>query len=314
MRNFEIIFQESKIILTEGAIAERLKSEFKAEMDCFINHAGVIYSNPGILEFLYKQYIDIARKYNLPIMIMTPTRKVNYESIPKSKFPDRNIESDSCVFLNKIRDSYPDYSCNILLGGLLGCKGDAYRSEDALGVEESYVFHKVQVQKFEKENIDFLFAGIMPEINEAVGMAKAMDDTDMPHIISFMIRKDGRLIDRTPISEAIKTIDKAVIRKPLCYMTNCVHPANLLQALSDDANTNQPQMNRFKGIQANASVLNPEELNNCGILQQNDFDAMVDEMQYLHKQYDLKILGGCCGTDNVFIEDLAMKISGELSN
>jgi len=134
MGNFEKIYSESEIILTEGAIAERLKAGFKAEMDSFINHAGLIYSNPGILEFLYNQYIDIGRKYNLPIMMMTPTRKVNYESIRKSKFPDRDIISDTCLFLNKIRDSYPGYSSKILSGGLLGCKGDAYSSEDALGV------------------------------------------------------------------------------------------------------------------------------------------------------------------------------------
>lgn len=311
MGNFEKIYSESEIILTEGAIAERLKVEFKAEMDSFINHAGLINSNPGILEFLYRQYIDIGRKYDLPIMIMTPTRKVNYESIRKSNFPDRDIISDSCLFLNKIRDSYPDYSSKILLGGLLGCKGDAYSIEDALGVEESYNFHSVQVQKFKKENIDFLFAGIMPEINEAIGMAKAMADIDIPYIISFMIRKDGCLIDRTPICEAIKIIDKAVGRQPICYMTNCVHPANLLQALSEDVNKNQPQMFRFKGIQANASVLNPEELNNCGILQQNDFNTMADELQSLYKQYDLKIFGGCCGTDDTFIDILSRKMVGE---
>lgn len=145
-------------------------------------------------------------------------------------------------------------------------------------------------------------------------MAKAMADTEIPYIISFMIQKDGCLIDRTPIGEAIKTIDKAVSRQPICYMTNCVHPANLLQALSNEVNKIQPQMIRFKGIQANASVLNPEELNNCGILQQNDFNTMTDKMQTLYKQYDLKIFGGYCGTDDTFIDILSRKMVNELHN
>ncbi|MDP4184921.1 MAG: homocysteine S-methyltransferase family protein [Bacteroidota bacterium] len=81
--------------------------------------------------------------------------------------------------MNKIRDSYKDYSENILYGGLLGCRGDAYSSKDALSIEESYKFHRNQTMQFEKENIDFLFAGIMPEINEAIGMAQAMSDTEI---------------------------------------------------------------------------------------------------------------------------------------
>ena len=78
MKIFEKIYEESKIILTEGAMVERLKSEFNAEIDSHINHAGLIYTNPELLEFLYRQYIDIGHKHNLPIMIMTPTRKMNH--------------------------------------------------------------------------------------------------------------------------------------------------------------------------------------------------------------------------------------------
>ena len=308
MKIFEKIFKKSKIILTEGALVERLKAEFNAEIDSHINHAGLIYTKPEILEILYRQYIDIGHKHNLPIMIMTPTRKVNFKSIEKSVFREKNIISDSCSFLNNIRDSYKNYSQSILLGGLLGCKGDAYSSKNALDKEEAYKFHTRQAQCFKKENIDFLFAGIMPEINEATGMAHAMADTGIPYIISFMIRKDGCLIDGTPIYKAIKIIDKHVNPKPICYMTNCVHPTNLRLALSNFKNKNQPQLERFKGIQANASSLCPTELNNCEILHQEDFKTMIDEMQILYKQFNLKIFSGCCGTNNTFLNDLSKKM------
>ncbi len=136
----------------------------------------------------------------------------------------------------------------------MGCKGDAYSSKGTLSKKESYEFHSKQTEEFNDENIEFLFAGIMPEINEAIGMAQAMSETEYPYIISFMVRKDGCLIDGTPISEAIKIIDSEAARKPLCYMTNCVHPTNLLKALSCDNNRDRPELNRFKGIQANASI------------------------------------------------------------
>jgi len=305
---FENCFNSSEFILTEGAIVERLKNEYGIAMDNFINHAGKIYECPDVLATIYQQYIEIAQQYDIPIMLMTPTRKVNFETVKHSKFNDKDVIADSCIYLKKIRDGYPDFISKIFIGGLLGCKGDAYQAEDALGIEESYQFHRIQVAEFKKAKVDFLFAGIMPAISEAMGMAKAMAESGIPYIISFMIRKDGCLLDGTTIADAIKLIDKAVNPQPICYMANCIHPINLKLALEKEFNSEAQQLKRFVGIQANTSSLGPEELNNCGLLQQEDFDEMIDEMIYLIKRYNFKIAGGCCGTNAVFIEKLAEKL------
>ena len=300
--------QSDNYILTEGAIVERLKKEYKIKLDSFINHAGLIYDDSNKLSILYKQYIDIAKKYDIPIMIMTPTRRVNFETIGQSRYSDRDILNDCCTYLKNLRNEYPAFRDKIFIGGLLGCKGDAFQSEDALGVEASYEFHRIQVNQFKEAQVDFLFAGIMPSINEATGMAKAMAESGISYIISFTIRKDGCLLDGTSIANAIKTIDRQVYPKPIGYMSNCIHPLNLKLALENEVNLNCPELDRFLGIQSNASSLSPEELNNCGILQQEDFDEMIDEMSYLTANYNFKILGGCCGTDNIFIEKLAKRL------
>jgi S-methylmethionine-dependent homocysteine/selenocysteine methylase len=106
---FEKIFRESEIVLTEGALAVRLKSEYNITMDKHIAQAGIIYSYPHLLEKLYKQYIDIAVRHNLPIMLMTPTRKANFISVAESAYNSENVIADNCRFLNEkrvnIRDS-----------------------------------------------------------------------------------------------------------------------------------------------------------------------------------------------------------------
>lgn len=43
---FEVCFKRSKFIITEGAIVERLKKEYKAGLDAYVNHAGLIYDSP----------------------------------------------------------------------------------------------------------------------------------------------------------------------------------------------------------------------------------------------------------------------------
>ncbi len=304
--SFVDILNESEVILTEGALVERLKSEYNLEMDEHLNHAKLIRSHPNILEMLYRQYIDIGLKYNLPIMIMTPTRKVNAASLLKSNIENKDIITESCQFLNNIKESYVDKAPNILIGGLLGCKGDAYSGQKKMEIQEAFTFHKNQTTQFKKEQVDFLFAGIMPEINEAIGMAQAMSETNIPYIISFMMTNNGCLMDGTTLTDAIKTIDEEVSPRPICYMTNCIHPTNLRIALANLKD--KSQLNRFKGIQANASILSPEALNNCEMVQQEDFNTMIEEMYLLHQQYGLKILGGCCGTNDLFIAYLSKKI------
>jgi len=312
--HFEKQFHSSGFILTEGAIVERLKKEFNVVLDYRINHAGLIYEPQNILAILYRQYIEVAQKYDLPIMLMTPTRKVNFETIKHSMYADRNLIADSCSYLKDLRNEYPNFCHKIFIGGLLGCKGDAYNSEGALEIEESYEFHKIQVAEFTLAKVDFLFAGIMPAITEAVGMAMAMAKSGIPYIISFMVRKDGCLLDGTSIAEAIKIIDEKVNPRPICYMANCIHPINLKRALEQEVNVNSPQISRFLGIQANTSSLSPEELNNSGVLLQENFDVMIDEMCYLIKKYSFKILGGCCGTDDIFLEKLSKKLKDITKN
>jgi S-methylmethionine-dependent homocysteine/selenocysteine methylase len=307
--SFIKIITESRLVLTEGALVERLKTEFNLKMDDNINHAGLIYDEFSPLEKLYRQYIEIAVKYNLPIMLMTPTRRVNVDTVDKSSFKNKNLISDSCTYLQKIKNSYPGFAHNILIGGLLGCKGDAYSGEKVLNIDDAYHFHKHQTDQFPKEKTDFLFAGIMPEINEAIGMAKAMSETNIPYIISFMVQKNGRLLDGTAISAAIQIIDEQTNPKPTCYFTNCIHPTNLIEALTNVINKDKPLIKRLTGIQANASALSCIELNNCGTLQQDSFDNIIEQMCFLQKNFGLTQFGGCCGTDDTFMEKLAMKLT-----
>lgn len=190
----------------------------------------------------------------------------------------------------------------------MGCKGDAYSKDGHLSTEEAFEFHLWQAEQFKKSKVDYLFAGIMPTLPEAIGMAKAMEATGLPYIISFMIRKDGCLLDGTTINDAIIKIDGYVKRKPIFYMTNCVHPRILNEGLSKDYNNTEAVKKRFKGIQANTSMLSPEELDNSTELKTSDSISLAEDMIELYKKFNLKIFGGCCGTDNTHIDEIGKRL------
>ena len=159
-----------------------------------------------------------------------------------------------------IRKSYGNFSEKIYIGGLTGCKGDAYKPEEALSENDAYHFHKEQMQILADAGVDFLLASTLPEINEAKGISKAMSETNKDYVISFVIRDNGKLLDGTLLNDAIKLVDDSVSTPPLFYLTNCIHPDVLHKSFLNLKDENDILKNRLFGIQANASSKSPEEL------------------------------------------------------
>jgi S-methylmethionine-dependent homocysteine/selenocysteine methylase len=305
---FNAVFEQSPLILMEGAIIERLKREYGLVLDVDLDLAGCIYHDQTVeaMTALFNEYILIAKKYNLPFIMTTPTRRANKERINRSPYDD-GIIRDNVKFLKNIQNGQ---EIKTFVGGLMGCKGDAYLATDVLSVEEAMIFHAWQANILCESGVDFLFAGIMPALSEAIGMAKAMEMTKLPYIISFMIKEDGRLIDGTTIHDAIVAIDQQTLVKPLCYMTNCVHPNILKKALSHSFNKTQTVLERFKGIQANASSLSPDVLDGSHSLKSSSPESLAHEMISLCEEQKLKIFGGCCGTTNYHIDEIAKVLTG----
>jgi S-methylmethionine-dependent homocysteine/selenocysteine methylase len=305
--DFEVCFNKSSAILMEGALGERLKREYNIIFHDRVAMAGLIYNGDSRQAMLniFGEYAAIAEKYNLPFIATTPTRRANRERVMQSSFNEKIIE-DNVRFLQQIKEGT---SIDMFVGGLMGCKGDAYKATEILSIEQAEEFHSWQANLFKSSGVDFLYAGIMPALSEAIGMANAMGNTRLPYIISFMIRDDGKLIDGTTIHDAILNIDNAAVRKPICYMTNCVHPIVLKKALSCSFNQTKLVKERFQGIQANASPLSPEELDNCCQLKCSDGVSLAGDMMELYKYFTPKIFGGCCGTDNTHMEEIARRLN-----
>lgn len=310
--DFRACMERHQTILMEGALGERLKREYGLTFDEQIAMASLIYDKKGAaaLENLWKEYIDIARRYQLPFMATTPTRRANDLRIAMSGYGN-SVIGDNVEFLRNIQRNS---DIEMYVGGLMGCKGDAYTGMGALSEKEAFEFHGPTAKLFENAKADFLYAGIMPVLSEAAGMAKAMDKTKLPYIISFTVQADGRLIDGTTISDAICYIDSITDTNPICYMTNCVHPSIVYKALSHPFNQNEIVKKRFLGIQANTSPLSYAELDNSADLHCSEPEDFAAEMLKLSEITEFKIWGGCCGTDNRHLEFLAKGLKSDVSS
>ncbi len=303
----EQCFENNSLILTEGGVGQRLEKEYSLKPDADIMYASLIYDSIGrsALTAIYRSYLQVAQDYHLPILLLTNTRRANMDRVLRSKFKDRNMMRDYAVFLRELASMY---TCETFIGGMMGCRGNAYCGTEGMSTNEAIHFHTWQMNMFDLDTIDFLFAGIMPTLPETIGMAHVMEKSNLPYIISLMVKQNGTILDGTAIHDVISYTDTATQRNPLCYMTNCVHPSILKEALMQKINQTELVKKRFCGIQANASSLSLKQLDNSAILHTSAAKELAKEFSLLHDSFPLKIFGGCCGTDESHIIELIKQL------
>lgn len=297
----------AKAILTEGAIAERLRRRDDLKLHPTLFNTPLIYDQYGrsCMEEIYGQYRDIAGRRNLPILLCAPTWRVDRNRIRQAGFgPELN--RDAVKFMKTLQTSWQRDDAPVFVGGLVGPRNDCYNSSEALSGKESREYHRWQIMELAASGVDCVVAQTFPAVSEAIGVAKACSEADVPYIISFVINRNGFILDNVPLADGIAFVDREAENKPVGYMVNCVFPTFI------KASEQPPGLfDRLIGIQANASSRDHEQLDNSVLLQQDNIDSWGDKMLELNRKYGLKILGGCCGTDDRYLDYLARGLAEE---
>ena len=306
---FEKLLETTPCILGEGAVIERLRRNPKVSLDEHIVNAAFIYDadQREAQTDIYKQYLDIGRQYDLPVMLSTPTWRASRQRIADAGYADKDINRDNFIFFDRLRKDYGDYAKNVVIGGLMSCRGDAYSPDEAMSKKSAYEFHAWQANKLAHAGVDFLMAATLPALSEATGLARAMAETGRPYVVSFIARPEGTLLDGTPLKDALDAIDSEAFTQPLAYMINCTHASNFKAALHS-ANASSHVKDRIIGLLANTAALTPEELDNSQKTITEAPDIFGQTVADLHKSLKMKVLGGCCGTDHRHIEALAKRL------
>lgn len=299
--NFNKLLKEFPLILTECAISERLRRRPDVELHPVLFNTPLIYEETGRkrLEKIYYSYLEIANKAKLPILFCAPTWRVSKERIEEAGVP-LSINRDAVTFMNGFRARHNSNNSKVTIGALLAPKNDCYSPVAALGRDQAADYHSWQIDELAETEAEVIIAQTMPAVSESLGMADRLAVSGKPYVISFIINRSGRVLDGTRLTEAIDRIDQSVESPPAGYMVNCVYPTFL-----HAENQSTDFFKRLVGIQANASSKDPGQLEGSEHLQQDPLSDWGDHMLQLHKKYGVKILGGCCGTDQSHLGYLA---------
>jgi homocysteine S-methyltransferase len=305
--NLTMSFAESfaghQLVLTEGSTYERMRRNPDVTFDPEIKHGGMIYSESGraILEAAHRDYIEVALRHSLPMIVNASTWRASKERIDRSVFAGKPVNQDNVTFSREIAASASTADTPLYVAGVMACRADAYRPDLALGVDEAVSFHEFQVAALTEAGPDYLVAATLPALSEARGIARCLEESGLPYMLSFVVRGSGTLLDGTPLRRALDTIDSERARAPEGYMINCVHPSVLEQCL-DVAGAEVA--GRILGLRANTATLSPEELSDTDELITTPPEELARCMRAVQGR-GLRVLGGCCGTDSRHIDAIA---------
>lgn len=298
------LLEEYPVLLTEAAVVERLRRAAGVPLHPRLVHALFLYQEPArrSLREIYQEYIDIAVAGGLPLILCTPTWRANRERLTEAGV-GRNVNGDAVCFLRELARAARTGGPPIRIAGLIGCKNDCYAPAEALSAAAAERFHAWQVERLVEGGVDCLMAVTLPELGEAQGIARAMARSGSPYVISFVIDRSGRVLDGTPLFDAVRAVDNTVAPAPLGFVVNCAHPSFLRPESQPPA-----LFERLIGYQANASSLDHCELDGAEELAVDDLDGWGSSMVELNRRYGVRILGGCCGTGAEHLRWLAERL------
>ncbi len=190
----------------------------------------------------------------------------------------------------------------VLVSGCIGPRGDGYVAGDVMSAEEARAYHQAQANAFKEAGADMIGAITMTNIPEATGVALAAKDAGMPVAISFTVETDGRLPSGDALKAAVAAVDAATGAYPAYYMINCAHPDHFDHVLEAET----AWMKRIGGLRANASRCSHAELDEAEELDDGNPEELGQQYHALLEAYpQIRVLGGCCGTDHRHIASIA---------
>jgi len=258
----------------------------------------------------YRPYLDLAQRYGAGFILESPTWRANprwAEAIGYDEAGVARANQEAIALLVEIRESIAADGPPVLISGCIGPHDDGYAPGMTLGAEQAQAYHSLQVETLAVTSADLVTAVTMTYAEEAIGVARAAAAAGIPAVISFTVETDGRLPSGQALADAIEQVDADPDSDVAYFMLNCAHPTHFDSVLRDEG----AWVERIRGLRANASRLSHAELDEAPDLDEGDPEDLGARYAALCERLpNLRVLGGCCGTDHRHVASIAAAVYG----
>jgi homocysteine S-methyltransferase len=294
------------IFLTDGGIETTLIYHEGWELPDFAAFH-LLRSEAGTeaLRRYFRRYAQIAVRHGTGLVLESATWRASADWGRRLGYTAATLAAANraaIALLEEVRAEFGGVRTPVVISGCVGPRGDGYVPSLARSAEDAERYHRAQVATFTTTAADMVTAMTMTHEAEAIGVARAARHAGMPVAISFTLETDGRLPTGQSLAEAIGAVDAATDGYVSYYMINCAHPEHFEAVLRAGAG----EFGRIRGLRANASTQSHAELNAATELDAGEPEALGTAYARLAALMpQLKILGGCCGTDHRHVERIA---------
>lgn len=300
--------REGELFLTEGGTETEVMFKWGFELPQFAMYP--LLDNPEavrVLQDMYRRYLAVAAKHRMSMLL----GGLDYRASPDwggllgySAEGLADMQHRSIEFLRDVARAHGSDVPRILIGGLIGPRGDAYELNRTITADEAEEYHAVQLQTLRAAQVEFACAMTFNNVEEAIGVTRAARRIGVPLIMSLSTEGGGNLASGPSIGEAITRIDSETGGGPACYALNCSHPEEFAHTLTDE-----PWVQRLRGFRPNAAKMEKIALCKLGHLEEGDPQDLGRRMGALAERFPhMDVWGGCCGTGDVHLDEIASNV------
>lgn len=258
----------------------------------------------------YEPYLDLGRRLSVPVLIDTPTWRANPDWGGRLGYDANGLDAvnrRAVEFVRHLATAGGSAPVDHIINGVIGPRGDGYVTGETMSAAEAAAYHEPQARAFAEADAQMITAVTMTYADEAIGVVRAAVAAGLPVVVSFTLETDGTLPSGEALGDAITRVDDATEGAPSYFMINCAHPAHFAERLTAGADW----LPRIKAIRANASRSSHEELDEATDLDRGDVADLAQWYRRLNAILpDLRVVGGCCGTDHEHVAAIASVLTG----
>ena len=256
----------------------------------------------------FHNHCAIAKKYKVGFILESVTWRASIDWAEKLGYTKTSLNEmieKAVEFLLPFREEYENSASKFVISGCIGPRGDGYSPKHIMSVDESEDYHSQQIESLSKTDADMVTALTLNYVEEAVGLAKAARNFNMPAVISFTVETDGKLPTGQTLKDAIHQVETETDQSPIYYKINCAHPTHFENIIS----TGEPWLEKIRSLRANASACSHAELDEAEEIDEGNPEELGNQYRQLKKYLpNLNVLGGCCGTDHRHIEAICKSV------
>jgi S-methylmethionine-dependent homocysteine/selenocysteine methylase len=252
----------------------------------------------------YENYVALAERHDRGVVLDTPTWRASLDWGARLGYDAErlgDVNRRAVAFVRAIADTHPDVT--VVVNGAVGPRGDGYVVESSMSADEARHFHAMQAEAFADAGADLMTGITMTYAEEAIGIVRAAVGAGVPVAVSFTVETDGRLPSGQALGDAIAQVDDATGGAAEYFLINCAHPTHFHRQLVRAAGSEW--VGRIKGLRANASTMSHAELDMATELDRGDIGDLARWYEDLQHHLDLRVVGGCCGTDHEHVDAIA---------